>query len=944
MTTDGALRLAPWVDVARPHPDVESGVLDMGAYAVNLASVFRRREGVDSVYLDPVRFFATTYLTQALEGLLVDVMGVLSDRPGDRVLQLRTPFGGGKTHTLVALLHLARSRTQLTTNSELAAVPDPGPVELAVLSGEELDPISPFRHPDGTETHTLWGEMAKQLGRYDLVAEQDRMGIAPGGDVLRRVLGEGPVLVLLDEVLVYVEKSAALVRGDSTAGRQAMLFVQALTEAVKEHPRAAMVYSLQASVGEAVGSEGLLTQLDHLVSRVDAKREPVSGDEVMHVVQRRLFADLGPSEVRDRVAAAYADLLRRQLEAEAETADDRRDAGQAADRLSERIMAAYPFHPALLDLMYHRWGSLPSYQRTRGALQFLACAVHAAWKARPSSALLGPGDVDLGDEATRGAFFSQVGERERYNSVLEGDVSSEGSGARTVDRRIGSDSPALEGLRVGSRAATGVMLYSFGTPEGDERGVLERDLVSATLVPGLDRNVLVAALHDLRDEELYLHYTNRRYRFEPTPNLSKLIRDEAAKLDGTEVLEEVRGELDRQLVGERGVVVWPAGPEQIEDKVAAFTFAYLHPDWSSARQPLVAFVENARGGRRAFRNALALVLPDSPQFDLARQHARTARAAESLLSRRTALGLTKEQAEELTAKAEAARRDLTSAMSRSYGQVSLPVRSSSPGVTFAMEEVDLGTLVGAGRSLHARVLAATSHRVFGTVTVDKLLSLLALGVERPAVRLSEAVEAFFSYFDFTKLLRADVIADAVSRGVMEGRLAYASGVTVSDGSVSVTSKDNVRLGTMLPTADIDLSEQSAILTPALARAVIDSFSEQSVMPRTEGVSSWERADGAGAGGDESGMESEASEYGAPQPSPSAGEQLSSFRLVLRITGDAWFPLQRSLSSLREQAENVVIEIDATASGGAAGMDPARIRNGVIEPLEEAGIAFREERS
>ena len=102
---------------------------------------------------------------------------------------------------------------------------------------------------------------------------------------------------------MYVEKAMAVERGESNAGRQAMLFIQALTEAVNNHPRAAMVYSLQASVGEAVGAEGLLTQLDHLVSRIDAKREPVSGDEVMRVVQRRLFADLGDVDVhRDRGA------------------------------------------------------------------------------------------------------------------------------------------------------------------------------------------------------------------------------------------------------------------------------------------------------------------------------------------------------------------------------------------------------------------------------------------------------------------------------------------------------------------------------------------------------------------------------------------------------------------------------------------------------------------
>ena len=617
-----AYGLVPWSRVARPHDDVTRGALDMGTYAASLAGVFRERPGAPDVYRRPELFFAATYLTTAMHDLLQDVLRVLAGGPGDRVLQLRTPFGGGKTHTLLALLHIARARAAASSIAEFADLPDPGAMQVAVLSGEELDPLSPMTE-SGIETRTPWGELAAQLGRYHLVAEHDRTGAAPGGDTIRQVLGDGPVLVLLDEVLIYVEKAMAVERGESNAGRQAMLFIQALTEAVNTHEHAAMVYSLQASAGEAVGAEGLLTQLDHLVSRIDAKREPVSGDEVLHVVQRRLFKDLGDAGVHQTVARAYADLVRRQLEAYAETDDARRQAAAQANLLEERILAAYPFHPELLDLMYHRWGSLPSYQRTRGALQFLACTVHALWDKGADAPLIGPGDVNLGDEATRGAFFSQVGERERYTAVLSSDITAAGSGAVIVDRRLGADSPALAQLAIGSRAASAIMLYSFGAREGEDRGVLETDLVSAVLAPGLDRNVIVAALHDLREEELYLHYTGRRYRFEPTPNLTKLVRDEANKFTSPEVLESVREQLEDHLKGTRGVVVWPDGPGGLDDGRPLFSVAYLHPDWTPERATLNSFVEQARSGPRRYRNGVALVTPDGGQFDQARQATRS---------------------------------------------------------------------------------------------------------------------------------------------------------------------------------------------------------------------------------------------------------------------------------------------------------------------------------
>ena len=343
-----AYRLTPWTHVARPHADITGGSLDMGTYAVNLARVFRGGKGVPEVYATPDRFFAATYFTERLRELLADVFSGLAGGRGDRVLQLRTPFGGGKTHSLVALLHLARAGAAASGVPELVGLPDPGRVRVVVLSGEELDPVRPTVTVGGVETHTLWGELGAQLGRFDLVADHDRLRSAPGGGTLRDLLAGDPVLLLLDEVLTYVEKGMAVPQGESTLGRQAMLFMQALTETVNSLPGTAMVYSLQASVGEAVGSEGLLSQLDHLVSRVDAKREPVSGDEVMRVVQRRLFADLGDESVHREVARAYADLVRRQLQADAETNDARREAEREAGLLEARVLTAYPFHPALL--------------------------------------------------------------------------------------------------------------------------------------------------------------------------------------------------------------------------------------------------------------------------------------------------------------------------------------------------------------------------------------------------------------------------------------------------------------------------------------------------------------------------------------------------------------------------------------------------------------------
>ncbi len=246
--------LLPWNLVVTPHIDIVQGQLSMDTYAANLGKVVQGDSSVRPVYRDAHAFFEATYLTAELRRILTDVLSVLAGKSGDRVLQLRTPFGGGKTHTLLSLYHLARSRHLLGDIPGLSDLPDPGQVRLAVISGVDIG-AADTSNPHTSHRRTLWGELAWQIGGpegYGQVAEQDRLGVAPGGDVLARLIGDAPTLLLLDEVLLYVENAMGVVVGESTLGRQTIAFLQRLTEVVAASPRAAMVYSLQASEREAI--------------------------------------------------------------------------------------------------------------------------------------------------------------------------------------------------------------------------------------------------------------------------------------------------------------------------------------------------------------------------------------------------------------------------------------------------------------------------------------------------------------------------------------------------------------------------------------------------------------------------------------------------------------------------------------------------------------------
>lgn len=922
-----AFRPSPWTEVIRPHEDILTGRLEMSTYAADLGAVDRDDPNTPRVYRDPREFFRTTFMTRNLRGLLQDVLGAISDKGGDRIIQLRTPFGGGKTHSLLALYHLLHSRADIDPR-DVDGLPDPGPGRVAVLSGIDLDPSTP-RIVDDFKIHTLWGELAFRLGgqpAYEKVRIHDEEGRAPAGNVLRPIIGSGPVLILMDEVLAYVGRAGGR-KGEDLLRRQVMLFLQTLTEVVRNLPNAAMVYSLQMSVYEAGGDESLLQELDHLVTRVDAKREPVSGDEVMKVVQRRLFPTFGedPSHeaVAREVAREFAIGLKRLREATAETESDRRSAGQEAERFEARVSQSYPFHPELLDLMYHRWGGLPSYQRTRGALQFLARVVHALWKgARPPQPLIGPGDVPLEDEHVRGAFFSQVGERERYTSVLDADITGDGARAREVDRRVATDSPAYEQLRIGTLCATAIMLYSFGAREGEDRGVLETELVESLVSPLLDRNVLTTALHDLRDELLYLHYTGRRYRFEPKANLNLLISEEMKKWEIDEVLDRIRLELDKLLSSARDrAVLWPPDSSAIPDGEATFRIVYLGPDFASLNpDEIAAKVENLieyRGSsRREFRNAVAFAIPGRLALDRARSAARLLLAVESLLEgvKKKRIGVEKEQSEELQERRRGAAADLAGAVDRAYELILVPIPDRNGNRPFALESIDLRAHITTGREFHSRMMDALRKHVFASVTPARLVTLSKLGDDRDFLAGEELVKWFFSYFDFPKITDEQALRAAIARGTAD-LLGYVSAAKVENGSVVPSRKELVRFGQPIAEDEVDLGPGCYILAPRLAIHLKGEEIPEDTT--TELVAA------------------------PPDVEEEVGSVESGTLYKLSVTANAsqLFRILPALQNLADKAARFIARVEVEAEAEEP-FDKTWLRNAVEEHLDEAGVDVR----
>ena len=377
-----SITLRPWLECVELHPDVLSDEFSDDIFALDLGPLSdyltAKEHGapdaelarVPAVYRDAGSFFAASYLTSGLRSLLEDVLGRLAGARGNRVLKLMTPFGGGKSHTLAALLHAARSRTALDALPEAAGLPRPERVRVTVVDGQLFDATTGKRAPQANvAAKTIWGWIGWALGGpdgYALVRQQDEARVAPGGDVLIELLRRGPSLILLDEILEYLISAGGVQVGQTTLRDETLSFLKRLTVAVGSVDNAVLVYSLQSSSRESLEYTGLLRTVEHLAARKDQRREPVEGNEILNVIQRRLLAKTPDASAAGSVAEAYRQVFTRMRQAYAQGEPERRQAEEEGMALRDRISAAYPFHPALIDVMRERWAGgpgLPAHAR-----------------------------------------------------------------------------------------------------------------------------------------------------------------------------------------------------------------------------------------------------------------------------------------------------------------------------------------------------------------------------------------------------------------------------------------------------------------------------------------------------------------------------------------------------------------------------------------------------
>lgn len=815
------MRLQPWYKVVTPREDLREGrPLDASEFAVHLDQVRDKR--APKVYQNPREFFERTYLTENLTGLAAEVIRRLSGEKTETsaVFNLSTQFGGGKTHTLTLLWHLAengpaangwRGVPRLLEKAKREEIPK---AATAVFVGTEFDSLTGRGGDDGTPLRkTPWGEIAFQLGGEQAltkVAEHERIGEAPAGDVIRSFIPKDrPSLILVDELMNYVSRNRR-----SGLSTQIFNFLQNLSETARAEDNVVLAVSIPASELEMSAEDHAdYERFKKLLDRLGKAVFMAAETETSEIIRRRLFEWVGMPKDGGKVVREYANW----------TLEHRQQIPSwfPVDKARDAFESTYPFHPTVLSVFERKWQALPRFQRTRGVLRLLALWVSKAYqdgyKGAHRDPLIGLGTAPLDDPTFRAAVFEQLGETGMEVAVTTDVCGKVDSHAIRLDQEAVD---TIKKARLHRRAATTVFFESNG---GQMRG--EATLPEIRLgigEPGLDVGNVETALEALGDACYFLTVERNRYRFSLSPNLNKILSDRLASIQPGKITERMRQEVRQVFARGSGVelVAFPERSGEIPDR-PTISFVLLAPDQVTENPD-----ENARmvesmtkehgASARTFKSALVWCVPDAAKA--IRNEARKVLAWEDIEYEEDNLRLDEGQKRQLPESLKRARRDLRESVWRAYKNVVLLDKNN------AMRTIDLGLVhSSAADSMVTLILNHLRQydEVQEAISPNFLVRNWPPAFEEWSTR--SVRDAFFSSPQFPRLLDAETVKDTISRGVQNGFVAYVGKAAPDEYQPFVFGED-------LSTTDIEIADDVYIITKETAESYLTKIEQPEPTP------------------------------------------------------------------------------------------------------------------
>ena len=708
ISSTSAKALKPWREVITPHEDVAKGHYQQAEFAADLWQV---HVGAGTgEYQDAEEFYRRTYLTESLKKLLTNALRRMAGLGGDPVVDLQTTFGGGKTHSMLAIYHLFDSKTdpaKLVGIDELIREADVKKVMQAkrvVLVGNRISPGNPVTKPDGIVVRTLWGELAYQLGgkdAFEKIKADDENATNPGDKLRELFLEYGPCIILIDEWVAYARQLHD--KSDLPAGsfETQFTFAQLLTEAAKGAKHCLVVISLPASewsgsphleaIDEEVGGlrgREALGRLQSVIGRVEASWRPATAVESFEIVRRRLFEPmLKPNQFKDRdvVAREYFDTYRTQAQefpSECHNAD-----------YEKRIKDAYPIHPEIFDRLYTDWSTLEKFQRTRGVLRLMATTIHTLWMSDDKNPLIMPGNMPIGSSGVQSELARFL--PDNWTPVIDKDV----DGPDSLPLRTDSENPNLGKLSACRRVARTIYMGSAPLKTAANRGIEDRRIKLGCVMPGESPAIFMDGLRRLASQATFLYQDGPRYWYSTAPTVSKLAADKAELLrrDSDKVLKELDKRL-RENLRRSGdfpkVHPLPASGHDVPDDrdarlvVLDADHLYSKDVNNPALKKAKDVLENRGNTPRIYRNTLVFLTADKIRYQELDEAIRNYLAWEGIMSEKDILNLDPQQVKQAESQRRAADTMVITRIPETYQWLLVPGQPD-PQTPYAFQAIRL---------------------------------------------------------------------------------------------------------------------------------------------------------------------------------------------------------------------------------------------------------------
>ena len=777
--------LKSWREVMRPHPDVAEGRYRQAEFAADLAQVARGEGSAE--YLDPVEFFARTYVTTGMKGLLSQALHRLGSGDGEPVIQLKTSFGGGKTHSMLALYHLFHGKLRPAQSENVQAVLSaagmgelPKDVKVAVIVGTALNPAKAKRPPNmpGITINTLWGEIAAQLAYaskkpelYDYVKDADKKGVSPGSEALRDMFDEcGACLILVDELVAYAKKLYGI--GGLPAGSfdNLLSFIQELTEAARAGRRSMVVASLPESEIEVGGEAGrqVLTQIEHTFGRMESIWKPVAANESFEVVRRRLFLPCRDTAARDAICTAFSEMYRthgNDFPVEAKDVSYRQE-----------MINCYPIHPEFFRFLYDEWATIERFQKTRGVLRLMAGVAYHLWINGDAGCMIMPGSIPLAIPQIRDELIRYL--PENWDAIVDSEIDGRDSEPMKLDKgnqRYGA-------LMAARRVARTIFLGSApSVREQKIRGVEESRMRLGVVQPHEEKDIAVFGdvLGKLKSRLSYL-YTNdtgTRCWYDNRPTLRKLVQDLEQRIADDDVEQEIETRLRKWKSSAEfgGIHICPASfdvPDEQTVRLVILPISAVHERGRKDTPALLTAGEilEMRGtAPRQYKNMLVFLAPDrNKMFDL-QKIVRRFKAWQLIRNEAESRNLDQAQIREADASLTQVETTLIMRLSQSYAWVFTPYIDAEKNikeVNWEIAEISCTRPDNVQKCAERLTGDDNLIRTWGSVLLKMELDKW-LWKDKDFIEIKQLWGYLTSYCYLPRLRDVHVLLDTVRKGIME---------------------------------------------------------------------------------------------------------------------------------------------------------------------------------